>query len=463
MPRPIHAIALVGAVALTTAGGCATYAPAPLAPLELLAELERVRLDAPREGIAPVGTGAGFDPTNGLTDLEAAALALHLNPALRGLRARIGVARAQLVEAGLLPDPVVGWDAMNVVADFVTERKSTGNSYVAGASLVWEVPRPGELDAREAVAQGRLEEARAALVRVEWELVRDVRLAYVRLAAARAGLELASGQVEIASSTVDYFERARAVGAATALQARLAVVARDRVLADRLRLALEELQASHELLALAGLPPDTPLALEDPAAALDARFVSPGPAAELVRLAAERRPDLLELAALHAQAEGQLRLEVARQWPQLWIGTGLSISLPFFSRFNAPAIEAARHEREAARGRFVAALHVARRQVHQTVAELSRAAEQVALFREQLMPGLDDTLRLTRAALEAGEVTPIEILAAQGLVLGVQVEFLAARERFARARVTLDAASGRLLPPPDTDDTSGTDDQEEPQ
>lgn len=428
-------------------GGCATYEPAPLAPLALLDELEQVRVDARRDGIALVGTARGFDPSNGLTDLEAASLALHLNPGLRALREEIGVARAQLVEAGYLPDPVIGWDAMNVVADFTTERKSSANSYVAGASLVWEVPRPDEIDAREAVAQGRLDEARAALVRVEWELVRDVRLAFVRLAAAQAGLDLVAGQVEIANSTVEYFERARAAGAATALQARLALVARDRVLGDRLRLALEEIEARNALLQLLGLPPATQLVLEDPAAVLDAPFVAPEPVQELVRLAAERRPDLRELAAAHEEAEGQLRLEVARQWPQVWIGTGISVSLPFFSRFNAPAVEAARHGRDVARDRFVTGLHVARREVHQAVAEIGRAAEQVALFREQLMPGLEDTLRLTRVALEAGEVTLVEILAAQTQVIGVQFEFLTARERLARARVTLDTASGRLLPP----------------
>jgi outer membrane protein TolC len=458
MFRLVHSPgSILAAVAVATLGGCTSYDPDPLAPLQLLDELDRVRLDAPRDGIALVGSATRFDPTNGLTDLEAASLAIHLNPSLRALRAEIGVARAQLVEAGLLPDPVIGWDAMNVVADFTTERKSSSNSYVAGASLIWEVPRPDEIDAREAVAHGQLSQARAILVRAEWELVRDVRLAYLRLAAAQAGVDLASEQAEIANGTVDYFERARRAGAATALQERLATVARDRVLADRVRLALDEIEARNELLMLAGLPPETPLILEDVVAMLDAPFVLPEPAGALVRVAVERRPDVLELAAAYEQAEGQLRLEVARQWPQLWIGTGISVSLPFLTRFNAWGVERATRERDAARDRFVATLHATRREVHQGVEELSRAAEQVALFREQLMPGLEETLRLTRAALEAGEVTPIEILAAQNQVIGVSFEFLTARERLARARVVLDAASARLLPPPPVEVTEEED------
>ena len=37
-----------------------------------------------------------------------------------GVRAEVGVARAQLVEAGLLPDPTIRWECGNVVARLLT-------------------------------------------------------------------------------------------------------------------------------------------------------------------------------------------------------------------------------------------------------------------------------------------------------------------------------------------------------
>lgn len=426
--------------------GCVGYEPAPTDARQLLDELERVRLEpAPAAAIAPIGSTA-VDPRDGLDVLEAAAIAVHLNPALRAQRAQVGVARAQLVQAGLLPDPVIGWDAMNVVADFATERKSSANSYTAGVSLAWDVPRPGEIDAREGVARARVREALAEILRAEWELVREVHLAYVRLAAAQATLAINSELVAITSQTVEFFQRARAAGAATAIQERLASVERDRVRSDRVRLEFEEVVARQTLLGLLGLPPGTPLLLQDPAISLDPPIPAVLDVAALMQEATTRRPDLRQLAAQYGQAEEQLRLEVNRQFPQLTIGTGIAIQLPFFSRFNHPAIETARREREAAADRFRTAVHEARRQLHVAHAGLQRAEAQVAFNQNELRPGLEQLLGLTRAALEMGEITPLEILAAQGQTISTQLEFLEARQRRAEAWVELQAASGRLLP-----------------
>ena len=445
-PRAGARAGLAGLLALGSAA-CATYEPAPLAPLDLLRRLNAAGLPDLPADVAPVGSRAPFDPTDGLSVAEAAGVALRLHPGLRVARAEVGVARALLVEAGLLPDPVVGWDAMNVVADFVADRKSGANSYVAGASLVWEVPRPGEVDAREGVARGRVGEGRAGLLRAEWELVREVHLAYVRLAFVGASLELNAAQLAIAERTCDHVQRARAAGVATALQVELASVARDRVRADRARLALEGATARQDALALLGLPPDAPVRLE----ASPALLAGPAPealedAGALTEAAVARRPDLAELAARYAQAEETLRLEVARQWPQVWVGTGVSVSLPVFSRFNAPTIETARRARDAGRARFVAGLHEVRRQVHLARAAVAGAAAWVAEITGRVVPGLDATLRLTEASLEAGEITPLELLTAQTQVLETQQEFLEARRRLAEARLELEAAAGRLLP-----------------
>lgn len=428
---------------LLLTSGCTSYEPEPMTARQLLDELDRVRVES--VSIAPVGSRA-VDPSDGLDVLEASALAIHLNPSIRAARAEVGVTRAQLVEAGLLPDPVVGWDAMNVVADFSTDGKSSANSYVAGVSIAWDVPRPGEIDAREGVARAQVRGALAQVLRAEWELVREVHRAYVRVAAAQANLAVNAELATIASTTVEYFERARAAGTATAVQERLASVERDRVRSDRVRLELEEVAARQDLLGLLGLPPDTPLVLQDPWAMLD----SPIPAAldvrSLVLDAADRRPDLRELTAQYERAEASLRLEVAQQFPQVTIGTGLAVQLPFFSRFNQPAIETARRERTVAAERLRAAVHEARQQVHRAHATVQRAEAQVAFNQNELGPGLEELIRLTRVTLEAGEVTPLELLAVQGQTIAARVEFIAARQRRAEAWIDLQAASGRLLP-----------------
>lgn len=446
---------------------CVSYEPEQVDPAALLAELERLQLaeQTPAASVATIGSArVTFDPRDGVSPVEAAAISVHLNPALRALRADIGVARAELVQAGLLPDPVIGWEAMNNVADFITDRKSSANSYIAGLNLSWDVPRPGEIDAKEGVARARIAEVRAMLIRGEWELVRDVYLGFARLAAAQAALALNAEQDVIATSSLDFFQRARAAGAATAIEERLAALTRDQVRSDRMRLELEEAQARQTLLAIMGLPPEQPLLLQDPNALLDAPLPGAIDPTQLARQAIDLRPDLRELMAQYDQAESQLRLEIRRQFPQISIGSGIAIQLPIFSEFNGPAIETARLARMAAAERVRAVVHEVRRDVHLSYASLVRAEAQVAFNQNQLGPTLDELLRLTRAAVAVGEVTPLEILAAQNQRITIQLDILGARLRRAELWIELQSASGQLLPThPDNDDRDdqSDDDQED--
>lgn len=50
-----------------------------------------------------------IDLRRGIVPDEAAAIALYSNPALRAIRDRRGLAAAQLVQAGILPNPVVSY------------------------------------------------------------------------------------------------------------------------------------------------------------------------------------------------------------------------------------------------------------------------------------------------------------------------------------------------------------------
>lgn len=438
-PRPSWAFAILFVLA-----GCTSYEPAPLRPLELLAALERARLVEASPAL-PAGLGP-FTAADGLTLVEAAAVGVQLNPRLGALRREVGVAEAQLVEAGLLPDIELGWGAMDPTGLILAEGRADAAAWISGAWLSWPVPRPDEIDAREGVARAEVGAARARVAAAEWTLVRDVQLAYVRLLAAEARVAQVAELTQIAARTLDYFRRARALGAATALDENLAAVAASALGADAIQAEADARRARHELNALLGLPPDEPYPLQsslDAAARADDPPRAPG---ALVAQALELRPDVRELLAAYERAEQALRLEVAQQWPQLTIGTGIGITLPFLSRFNQPAIRAAERAREAAGRRVHAAVQEVRAEVHAALLE-TRAAEQLhRLLHEELEPGLERSVRLTERAFAAREVTPLQILTTQQQVIEGRARALAAQERLAAARIRLAAATGRLLP-----------------
>ncbi|MDP9096717.1 MAG: transporter, partial [Pseudomonadota bacterium] len=59
------------------------------------------QLDRARPGAAPIAADAPLSPA------EIAILAVQNSPDLRALRAKRGVSQAQVIQAGLLPDPVL--------------------------------------------------------------------------------------------------------------------------------------------------------------------------------------------------------------------------------------------------------------------------------------------------------------------------------------------------------------------
>ncbi|HBP18359.1 MAG TPA: hypothetical protein DEA08_11285, partial [Planctomycetes bacterium] len=80
------------------------------------------------------------------------------------------------------------------------------------------------------------------------------------------------------------------------------------------------------------------------------------------------------------------------------------------------------------------------------LAQARQARAMLELYRRQLGPQVEASLRLAEQAFSAREVTPLEILTAQRQVLETQGRYLSACQDWAQARIRLDSACGRLLP-----------------
>ena len=130
-------------VALTT--GCATYRPAPIEPLRVLEGLEAIEW---KPGIRSLEVPPGDTETPKVGPRELSAFAVSTNPQLAAARAEVGVRRALLVEAGLLPDPQLGWDAMDVLASQIVDGTSSSVDAISGFGLMFPLLRPGERGAK---------------------------------------------------------------------------------------------------------------------------------------------------------------------------------------------------------------------------------------------------------------------------------------------------------------------------
>ena len=447
---------LLALVALVLAG-CVSYEAQPQDPLAILRELEEqvlpTRKSDDRSRSALEATEKSKAP-QGLTARQAAGWAVTHNPSLVALRADLGIAEVELVRAGLLPDPVVGFDAMDVFAEEWTGGTAHKREFLSGAGISWRVPRPGEIDARVGGAKARKEEVRQRILTREWRLVQGVHLSFMDVLAAQERLDLNSRVLATARRTADFFKEAKEVKGATAIQMNLALIEQSSLEQDRIRLEGELRRARQALNSLLGLPPEAEVPLqagEDPFA-LEAEDVA---ASELVERAVKSRPDLKQLAALYEEAEEVLRLEIAKQWPEMSIGTAIAFVLPIFSRFNRPAITAALARRERVGRELRAAVHELRAEIYNAVTVLKNATREVQMFEKTLIPQVQESLQLTNDAFRVREVTLVEILTAQRQSLDSQQNYLEARIRRAQAKLMLDTIGGQVL-------TEGTQPPEKP-
>jgi outer membrane protein, heavy metal efflux system len=432
-PAEFRRVARWGA-AIALFSGCVSYQAEPIDPLEVLRELESVEWT----------TDSIVSPAGAPGPRELASFALRWNPAMRSVRGEIGVSEALLVEAGLLPDPEIGWDGMDALAAEIAGDGATRVEMLAGLGLSIPLPRPGELDAREDGARWALEETRQKVLTAEWLLVREVFLAHEELWTSRQLLEQNRELALIAENTRDYFERAREAGTATAIEFSLASADLESVRVEEIALEARCERDRQALNHWLGLPPDTELELAAPLEPPIAKELEGGPK-ELVLLALDRRPDLAQLAARYRQAEDRVREEIARQVPLMTIGTGISVVLPIFTDFNRPAIETALARRESIGREIVAAVHEIRSTVFGAYLDLEESRNEVDSLERDLLPEVEESLRLVAEVFRSGEATLLEILSVQRVLIDARTRHARARAEHARRGWTLLAETGLLL------------------
>ncbi len=371
---------------------CARYTALPLATGPVLApdvaSLRHDRLLPARPGIA-----------------EIARLALLNDPDLQAARARHGVAQAQLLQAGILPNPQASLSATPTLAGpGPTTAWNAGFTLDLRALLL----RPGaERAARDSIAQ-----VDAELLWQEWQVVGQARLLAVQLIQERRGLALLGPLHGLLAQQLSERQQALQAGDATytGMAPDLAALADvDARIRDTERL---QLQQRHALAALLGLRPDAPLQLADtgPLPPLDVRAIR-----DALPDLPQRRPDLAALRWGYLAADEQLRGTVLSQFPNISFGpTGgsdnsnvrgfgpqLSLELPVFDRSQG-RIAIAGATRRQLHDEYQARLTAADGEVRARLDEMTQLGTQIAAARTRL----PQILAAAQAA-DAPDISPL--------------------------------------------------------
>jgi len=396
-------LTLILALSLT---GCATYAPVSLTdhpallatPVATVLEARARAIERPWLKPVSVDLAAPLSPEG------IAAIAVVNNPDLIALRARAGVADAQVFAAGLLPDPT-----FSIGADKVLSGPDTFLNIASSLGLDINALRKRAVTRQQAAAQAR--QVRLDLAWAEWQTAGQARIQAVRILglariATLARASDAATQMQLARNNAAALRGD--IAASSAETARIAAYDA----ADRLRTAEHDLLVAQEDLArLLGLPPQTRLALADMAIP-----VTPLPAERLFSIAEAKRSDLAALRAGYASQEANVHLAVLQQFPSLnltitgnrdsagnlLLGPAIDFTLPLWNR-NRDGIAVERATRDALKAEYEARLFQAR-------AEISAAWEGIALARRQLeqaeagLPSLKRQSRASEAAARRGDI-----------------------------------------------------------
>ncbi len=421
-------------VACLVLAGCESYSPAPLnrgAKLaERLADLPHPAAPGPQT-IDSVGR-----------------LVIENNPDLRAARANRGVAAAEMLQAGILPNPSV-----NAGYAFLLGGPATVGALTA--SIGQDLKSVVTLTARRSAAGAAAEQVDASLLWQEWQTVGKARLLMVELVEGEKQRRLLEQTRAVLDARLKTERQAMAAGNVTLTT----VVPAQTAVAD-LRKQLDDLdrqQAARrrDLNALIGLAPDVPLPLAE---RIDLPALDPAAMRKLVNDLADRRPDLIALQLGYRSQEEKVRAAILGQFPALVFGgvggrdTGdvrsagpqITMDLPLFNR-NQGQIALARATRQKLRDEFAARLAAAK-------GEIQGILDEEALLARQIMAVTTQVSELRHAVRGAEQAYRDGNLDARGYVdlkvaaLAKATELVALKQVRLERRVALATLSGAGMP-----------------
>ncbi|HEY4246256.1 MAG TPA: TolC family protein [Lacunisphaera sp.] len=458
-PRTPQKFPCGGATILMVAGfmaatGCASYQSKPLDSSAIDAALAPPKPEAVRIAAEkfkhPLLAPMVIDGRDGFSPDEIALMVVIVSPQLRALRDQRGVAEAQIVQAGILPNPQLGY-----ALDRPTAHNEPGLVAGRNLGLSWEITSLLGRQDRVAVARSGAAAFDLSLAWQEWQAAQDARLRAFRILSLRARLPLLRAIESDLAATLDSQRKAMALGQETigdvtaASEAWLATQAA--------RLAAEQDYQS-ELAALnlsLGQPADAEIALK-PAVSFP-ELPPETSAAPLLQGLEQRRLDLAALALGYESGEAGLRAAIKAQFPKIGLSFakvndtsdvrthtyGVTVDLPLFDR-NQGNIAIARATRQQLFDEYVARVAEARSDVVLILGKIAGVRLQLAADVSAL-PALQQQVTAYEKALETKNASAPAYREARALFTTRKLDELTVRQQMIELDVALEIATGRPL------------------
>ncbi len=433
-----HVVAACGAPAALLLIGCESYRSRPLVPGEIIPAVARERTLPDEEGI-----GAPF------TFTRAAELLARYGPALKEARAEHETALARARVKTPLSNPT-----LEVGPQYGFGSDLDAHRLQPFGSIGFAIPTAPKRARQDEMNRLAADLAAVELAARHREAFLDLRRLYARWALAGSRLAARTEASEAAARAVAAAHTFAEAGFATALDAGLLELEASRMQAETLAARREIAAAQGEMSALIGIHADR---FQAPSGALLPTVPDAVPDLEaLTTLLIANHPALARLRARYDVAEGALRLEIARQYPDFQfgpsgagdpgerktvLGLSLGVALPLFDR-NQQGIAEVGQRREEVRAKFEAAANRALAALDGARWELRLAEERWRMVTSLFLPKAEANLETARKFRDAGAIDALRFLEVERALRAVRIEALDAERAVREAWVGLEQAVG---------------------
>nr|WP_285864997.1 TolC family protein [Pseudomonas sp. BGr12]MDL2423637.1 TolC family protein [Pseudomonas sp. BGr12] len=365
------------------------------------------------------------------------------NPELAAVRWDIDIAEGERRQAGVLPNPELGWE--------VEDTRSGKQTTTVSVSQMFELG--GKRGARLDVAGRDADIAALELERQGNVLRADVIAAFQAAVQAQEGLQLAEQSLQLSERGLQVVQGRVKAGSASPVEATRAQVQVSEVRLERGRAEQALTVAYQQLAAVTGAPMarfDSVEGRSDDDAAVPSRTVL------LERL--EQTADM-RLARLQIdQREAALALARTQRIPDLTVSVGsqysetdrerinvvgLSLPIPLFDRNQGNILAAARRADQARDQRNGAELRL-RSEVIQALAQWGTANQEVSAFERSILPSAQQAQDTATRGFERGKFAFLDVLDAQRTLVAARLQYLQSQAQRNEARMRLERIFGDL-------------------
>ncbi len=407
--------------------GCAHFEPKPIEPEKSAAQLEARRLDDPglkkflEQNLGHALPGWPLQAWD-LPTLTLAAF--YFQPDLEVARAQWRVTQAGVKTAGARPNPTV-----SLVPGYDTSAAGGLNPWFPAVTFDLPVETAGKRAKRIAEANQLSESARFNLVSAAWQVRSNVRDTLLDFIMSGRRSRLLESQFAAQQQIVKLLQQRFTAGEISHPELTTAQIALNKTQLDLADAKSKRAEARSRLAEAIGV---SSAALDG----IEVTFDFPAADADKLtdagarRIALQSRSDILAALSDYIATEDELRLQIAKQYPDVHLNPGyqfdqgdnkwslgLTVELPLLDQNQGPIAEA-RAQRELSAAKFIALQA-------QVIGEIDRAVAGFGVAREQVETG--STLFAAQQEQQKSTQSQLAVGAADQLdALGAQLEFASA-------------------------------------